>query len=351
MAAAVVPQIVYPLKLSNKNTVIFDAKKLEHHLIQHLHYNQTDASTLVDEITRLVRENNKSALRTAIEKRKALHLVNVLLQSVDPNERLRFIQVQAGGADGLCSIAIHHPETYRQILQSVSSDDERLQLLQRKDSNGWTGLHSAATNSATETVQVILESVSEEMCYTLLSLVEDYKWTPIHVPSMRRNAEMLEMMMRQITVEMRYKLLQLADGLGYTPLHMSASRGHTQCITIIADSVSSQQLVHLLRITDEWGATPLQLAAEHNNQAAVALLQEYQTKALIDVAVRHTDESGKNSSYYPGRTIIACYLYLLIEQNPFHITIVIILLMNAFICLARGRLHCSTKNPKTSLYL
>ena len=291
MAAVVAPQIFYPLKLSNKDTAIFDAKKLEVHLRQQLNYSQTEASTLVDEITSLVREDNKSALRTAAK--KAPHLVNFILQSVDPSERLRFIQIQANGDGGLYTIAFDHLETYRQILQSVSSDDERLQLLQMKgDIYGGTVLHRAAYNSDTETVQMILESVSEEMRYTLLTMEDNNKYTPIHRTCMFGNSEVLEMMMRLIIVEMKYKLLQLPDQYGLTPLHWSALLGHTQCIRVIADSVSSQQLIHLLRITDSDRRTPLQLAAECNQQATEELLQDYQTKALIDVALRHTDKSG-----------------------------------------------------------
>ena len=309
MAAAAVPQIGYPIKLNRKGTVTFKARKLENHLIQQLNYNQTDASTLVNEITSLVREDKTSVLLTAVRK-TALHLVNVMLQSVDPSERLRVIQIQAGGAEGLYYIALYHLETFRQILQSVSSDDERLQLLQMKSSGGWTILHAAADDSATEIVQVILESVSEEASYTLLSKENDNKWTPIYTACIQRNSEVLEMMMRLITVEMRYKLLQLPAELGYTPLHWSALQDHTQCIRVIADSVSSQQLIHLLRITDKFGKTPLQRAAEENKHAAVELLQEYQTKALIDVAVRQNNESGENPPYYPGRTLIACNILI-----------------------------------------
>ena len=97
-------------------------------------------------------------------------------QSVDPSERLRYIQIQAGGAFGLYCIAECHPETYRQRLQSVSSDDERLQLLQMNDIGlGFTVLHYAAYYSATETVQVVLQSISEEMRYTLLSMEDSFK--------------------------------------------------------------------------------------------------------------------------------------------------------------------------------
>ena len=113
MAAVAVPQIGYPIKLNRNGTVTFKARKLENHLIGQLNYNQTEASTLVDEITRLVRANNKSVLLAAAVWRKAPHLVNVMLQSVDPSERLRFIQIQADGALRLFTIASFNLETYR----------------------------------------------------------------------------------------------------------------------------------------------------------------------------------------------------------------------------------------------
>ena len=286
--AASTTHIDYPLE----GVLTLDDVKLKQHLIQQLGYNLIETSTLVDEITSLVRKDNKSTLYAAAVLREAPHLVNVLLQSVDPSERLRFIQTQVGGAFGLYCIAECHPETYRQILQSVSSDDERLQLLQMNDIDlGFTVLHYAAYYSATETVQVILESVSEERRYTLLSMEDNFKGTPINIG---RNYEVLEVMMRLVIVGMiRHKLLELPAELGYTPLHWSALQDHTQCITIIADSVSSQQLIHLLRITDNKRRTPLQLEAELNKQAAVEPLLDYQTKALIDVALRQTEQSGK----------------------------------------------------------
>ena len=184
------PQIGYPLKLSSGGALTLNVIKLENHLIEQLNYNQTEASMLVDEITSLVREDNKSVLRTAVE-REAPHLVNVILQSVDPSERVRFIQIQAGGVRGLYDIAKYHLEleTFRQVLKSVSSDDERLQLLQMKGNFALTVLHYAAYDSATGRVKVILESVSEEMRYILLSKENNDKWTPIHIACMFGNFE------------------------------------------------------------------------------------------------------------------------------------------------------------------
>ena len=179
--AASTPHVDYPLKLSSTGVLKLNVIKLKQHLIQQLNCNQTEASTLVYEIRSLVREGKKSALLTAVVSREAPHLVNVILQSVDPSERLRFIQIQVGGVNGFYNIALRRPVAFKQILQSVSSDDERLQLLQMKSRGGWTVLHYAAYNSATETVQVILESVSEEMRYTLLRMGSNYELTPIHI--------------------------------------------------------------------------------------------------------------------------------------------------------------------------
>ena len=81
--AASTSHIDYPLKLSSDGLLTLDEFKLRQHLIEQLNYSQTDASTLVYEITSLVREDNKSALHTAA--REAPHLVNVMQQSVDPS--------------------------------------------------------------------------------------------------------------------------------------------------------------------------------------------------------------------------------------------------------------------------
>ena len=117
-------------------------------------------------------------------------------QSVDPSERLTFIKKHSGGVNVLYDYARSDIETFRQKLQSISSDDERFQLLQMQDIGGFTVLHYAAAWSATETAQVILESVSEEMRYTLHSMENNDKWTPIHMACVLWNYEVLEMMLR-----------------------------------------------------------------------------------------------------------------------------------------------------------
>ena len=248
-----------------------DDIKLKQHLIQQLKYQETDASIKVDWIKNLVKEDESAIVIVAAE---APDLVNVMLQSVDLSERLKFIQTRAGGFNGLYNIALFHHETYRQILQSISSDDERLQLLQMKDQRGRTVLNRAAAYSAKEervlrtaadgtftmenmdraaalfatdgldswaanfmnaeeihweaeyvgTVQVILESVNEEMRCKLLSMEDNNKSTPIQRACRQRNSEVLKAMMRLITVEeTRYELLQLPDKDGLTPLHRLAA--------------------------------------------------------------------------------------------------------------------------------
>ena len=82
-----------------------------------MNHNQTAVSTLVDEITSLTRKYKKSGLWTAAVWREAAHLVNVILQSVYPRDRWRFIQIQTGGDFGLFDLARYH-----MALETFSSD-------------------------------------------------------------------------------------------------------------------------------------------------------------------------------------------------------------------------------------
>jgi ankyrin repeat protein len=225
-------QIMYPITLDKAGRLVCDLRKLKDHLIQELNYNQTDVSRLVTELSQLLAIiDSRGVLRAAAENNNT-ELFKLILQSVNPEERLHFIQEQAGGFDGLLVIAYRYLESYRIIFQSISSD-ERLQLLLMKDSDsdsdGYTILHylpAGYNTERVERVEMILESVSEEERYVLLSAQNNDMMTPVHYVCGYGNTEVLELMMRLITTEdTRYKLLQIPGYKGLTPLHMSALGG------------------------------------------------------------------------------------------------------------------------------
>ena len=208
---------------------------------------------------------------------------------------LSLITKQQDGFLYLRQIVNRLGENFKQILQSISSDD-RLKTLQIRDNKtGMTILHIAAANSDTETVEMILDCVSEEERYILLSAQAWNQFTPIHFACLSDNSSLLDLMIRLFKEETRYKLLQITSASGSTPLHWSALRGHTQAISTIADSLTAQHLLHLLGITDDYGKTPLRRAQYGGKLAAADLLQDYQTKALIDVALQQADQTGSNS--------------------------------------------------------
>ena len=221
----------------------------------------------------------------------------------DRDSVLSRITKQKNVRPDLCRIVVRFGENFKQILQSMGSD-ERLQILQTKHSGtGRTILHCAVANPGTETVEMILECVSEEERYLSLSAQDRDNFTPIHYACFNDDSRVLDLMIRLLKEEIWYKLLQITSALGSTPLHWSALRGHTQAISTIADSLTAQHLIQLLRITDDHGRTPLQLTEYYGKHAAAELLQDYQTKALIDVALQQADQTGSN---FEHKTIFSC---------------------------------------------
>ena len=103
--------------------------------------------------------------------RKNIELTYVILQSVNPDDRLLFIEKQAGGVLGLFDIASNNSLAFRRILQSVRSAERLRQLLKTKGSiGGMPILHWAAVLAmtwGTEMVGVILKSISKEERYIL----------------------------------------------------------------------------------------------------------------------------------------------------------------------------------------
>ena len=102
----------------------------------------------------------------------------------------------------LCRIIDRFGENYKQILQSMGSD-ERLQKLQIKH-DSWTGrtiLHLAVSNPGAETVEMILECVSEEERYIILSVQDRDKFTPIHYGCFHDDSRVLGLMIRQLKEE------------------------------------------------------------------------------------------------------------------------------------------------------
>ena len=98
----------------------------------------------------------------------------VILQSVNPDDRLLFIEKQACGVPGLFTIASsNYSMAFRRILQSVRSAERMQLLMNTKGSVSGMSIHVLhwaavlAITWGTEMVGVILKSISKEERYIL----------------------------------------------------------------------------------------------------------------------------------------------------------------------------------------
>ena len=227
------------------------------------------------------------------DRRYSYEFVKVILQTLNPVDKLLFIKKQVGDSAGLFAVACKNVETFGLILQSLSSDD-RLKLLQTKEGSGTSTLHRVTILPDQVITEMILKSDNEKGRQVLLSIQEDmFKYTPIHLACYYKNTEVLAAMIRLTTEDTWYKLLQIPGYHGNTPLHTSSFLGNThEVLKSLANSVTAERLIHLLRTTNNDGDTPLQYAKQWREQAAAELLQDYLTKALINVALQQTEEAG-----------------------------------------------------------
>ena len=88
--------------------------EFKYQLIQGLDYHLTDADRLVSELSELLTEDCTKVLYNA---RNNIELTYVILQSVNPDYKLIFIEKQAGGILGLFTSAGTYSMTFRRILQ------------------------------------------------------------------------------------------------------------------------------------------------------------------------------------------------------------------------------------------
>ena len=180
---------MYPMTLNDNGGFTCNLNKFKYQLIQGLDYNLTDADRLVSELSELLTEDSTDVLYNA---RNNVELTYVILQSVNADDRLLFLEKQKCGVLGLFCIASNYSVAFRRILQSLRSA-ERMQLLKMKDSvNRMSILQWAAVQSmdrGSEMLEVIFKSISEEERYILLQ--RDKELTLIHSACFHGDTRML----------------------------------------------------------------------------------------------------------------------------------------------------------------
>ena len=150
--AAAPARNVYPVTLDDEGKFSCDLAELKNFLIHRLDYGQINTERVISDLLVLLSDGRSEVLynifhgewRYDAELTTDLtELTHVILQAVNPDERLNFIKKQTDGTYGLTGIAINSCETFQVILHSISGD-EKLLLLQMTEGCDTTILHLAA---------------------------------------------------------------------------------------------------------------------------------------------------------------------------------------------------------------
>ena len=107
---------MYTMTLNDNGGITRNLNEFKYQLIQGLDYNLTDADRLVSELSELLTEDCTDVLYNA---RNKVELTYVILQSVNADDRLLFLEKQKCGVLGLFRIASNYSVAFRQSLRNA----------------------------------------------------------------------------------------------------------------------------------------------------------------------------------------------------------------------------------------
>ena len=201
------------------------------------------------------------------EKQKAF--LSFLLQSKKPEFRNALIVCFSTiDLEGLTSMILAMPQ------------ENLLELLQAKDSNGQTALHYAADNQNPAVIAALIAAIPQENLLELLRVEDIYGWSALQHAASNSNSAVIAAFIAAIPQEHRAELLQATTTDGQTALHHAANNSNPAVIRALIATITAcipqKNLVELLqaKITYRYnnGVTALQHAASNLNPAVIAAL-------------------------------------------------------------------------------
>ena len=139
--------------------------------------------------------------------------------------------------------------------QLLNRDSE---VLNYKDSNGFTALHCACQNNLLKVVKAFEEQLDLEVLEA--QTLENN--TPLHIACMNGD-ESLDVV--NYLIEMNANI-HATNKIGETPIHISASRGYEQLTNILLEKGAD------VDVQDGEGRTPVILAAISDHTPVISLL-------------------------------------------------------------------------------
>jgi ankyrin repeat protein len=131
-------------------------------------------------------------------------------------------------------------------------------LVNAKDENGVTRLHTAATLGHLTVARFLLDSGADP------NVANKWGQTPLYLAVQNGHKSLVELLLTHGAK------VQIAEGSGYTPLHIAAQKGFRSIIDVL--------LVHGADVnsTNWHGSTPLHLAVAHGFKSIADLLLDHQ---------------------------------------------------------------------------
>ncbi|KAF4529827.1 hypothetical protein B566_EDAN013995, partial [Ephemera danica] len=166
------------------------------------------------------------------------------------------------------------------------------QLLNQKDSHGYTAMHYACKCNKTEVVKLLL---SHDKCQIVV--YNDKQKNPLHYASKRRNLEVMK-----ILLDLHISLLNIKNNKGQTPLHLTLSHGDKFAFFTLTEIdkndmiEASKYLLSLncsVNVKNQDEKTPLHLASMHFNVEIIKLLLERDGTML-----NQQDKNGRTPLHY-----------------------------------------------------
>lgn len=240
--------------------------------------------------------NGQNVLHTAM-RRNHLTIISQVISVLPAPDMIELLNKKDDDGD----TAIHYAATYNshemltEILSSIKTAGlSLLQILLTLNSDGYTAAYLAAMRDDYQVIQIILESLtdSEERLQVLMSSGRD-GLTILHIAALRNSVQTVRSVRRYLSDDHEIWYLLMAANyydLSYLFLNNAALNNSTEMVRTVMESLTAEETSEILHIR---GGYAKELAMSISNILVSDLLEEMTTTArVIWYTKKTTEEDG-----------------------------------------------------------
>ena len=174
----------------------------------------------------------------------------------------------------------HSSMTIKTIKKWVKDSKEKLNLFSAVDNCENTALHLEAKTGQFEAGKEILKGLSPSQSREVVSKMDAEGNTAVHLAADNGNCAAMKVLLNNLTPMERVVLLTMVDNRNkYTPLHYAAAKGFTDIVRCILDSLTEGQQTLLLDVKSLESKTAEECARLKGHQETVKCLRKYRPKS------------------------------------------------------------------------